>query len=229
MYPRDVGQGGFYPPDEVIPAQTARNRGAILYLLEQAACPYRAIGQEAQYCTGARPTRTEFHGPTVNAAVTSSAGDNNGSASASNAHADDGLFALDSNSGTSSTSTSCTSTTKDKHRFYNYGISIPDAAAVRGIEVRLDARADSTSGTPKICVQLSGDGGATWTAALSTGPLSTSERTYLLGGPQERWGLSWSPSRLSDANFRVRVINVAASSTRDFSLDWVAVRVTYVP
>jgi len=50
MYPVTSGQGGFYPPDEVIPAQTARNRAAVLYLLEQAACPYTVIGKQAQYC-----------------------------------------------------------------------------------------------------------------------------------------------------------------------------------
>jgi carboxypeptidase T len=49
MYP--VGSSpGFYPPDEVIPAETARNRGAVLHLLEQAACPYAVIGKQAQYC-----------------------------------------------------------------------------------------------------------------------------------------------------------------------------------
>jgi hypothetical protein len=34
---------------------------------------------------------------------------------------------------------------------------------------------------------------------------------------------------LSDLNFRVRVIDVSSSTSRDFSLDWVAVRVTYTP
>ena len=50
MYPVTSGQGGFYPPDEVIPVQTARNRAAVLYLLEHAACPYAVIGKQAQYC-----------------------------------------------------------------------------------------------------------------------------------------------------------------------------------
>ncbi|HSK76712.1 MAG TPA: M14 family zinc carboxypeptidase [Thermoanaerobaculia bacterium] len=50
MYPVTSAQGGFYPPDEVIPAQTSRNRAAVLYLLEQAACPYAVIGKQAQYC-----------------------------------------------------------------------------------------------------------------------------------------------------------------------------------
>lgn len=56
MYPATSGGGGFYPPDEVIPAQTSRNRDAILYLLTQADCPYRVIGKEAQYCGGTPPT-----------------------------------------------------------------------------------------------------------------------------------------------------------------------------
>ncbi len=52
MYPGSSGGGGFYPPDEVIPAQTTRNREAVLMLAEYADCPYRAIGKEAQYCGG---------------------------------------------------------------------------------------------------------------------------------------------------------------------------------
>ncbi|HCT75273.1 MAG TPA: hypothetical protein DGG94_11925 [Micromonosporaceae bacterium] len=49
MYPASGG-GGFYPPDEVIPAQTSRNKTAVLILSEYADCPYRAIGKESQYC-----------------------------------------------------------------------------------------------------------------------------------------------------------------------------------
>ncbi|MFE5818009.1 M14 family metallopeptidase [Streptomyces sp. NPDC056479] len=49
MYPRSGG-GGFYPPDEVIERETARNRDAVLQLLENSDCMYRSIGKEAQYC-----------------------------------------------------------------------------------------------------------------------------------------------------------------------------------
>ncbi|MER7439919.1 M14 family metallopeptidase [Micromonospora avicenniae] len=52
MYPGSASGGGFYPPDEVIPAQTSRNREAVLMLSEYADCPYRAIGKQAQYCGG---------------------------------------------------------------------------------------------------------------------------------------------------------------------------------
>ncbi|HEX9944496.1 MAG TPA: M14 family zinc carboxypeptidase [Thermoanaerobaculia bacterium] len=55
MYPASAAQGGFYPPDEVIPAETARNREAILYLIEQAACPYATVGLEGRYCGDPEP------------------------------------------------------------------------------------------------------------------------------------------------------------------------------
>ena len=161
--------------------------------------------------------------------MTSGSGDNNGyEVNPANAWADDGLYAVDNNSGTG-TSTSCTSTAKDRHRFYNYGFSIPDGATIQGIEVRLNARVDSTSGSPRICVQLSWDGGVTWTAAKSSGTLATSETTRILGGTADTWGRTWNSGELGDASFRVRLTDVASSTARDFSLDWVAVQVSYVP
>jgi predicted phage tail protein len=54
MYPKSSSPG-FYPPDEVIPAQTIRNREAVLYLISYADCPYRTIGKEAAYCTTTTP------------------------------------------------------------------------------------------------------------------------------------------------------------------------------
>ena len=53
MYPADGPGPGFYPPDEVIHRETARNREAALLLLEEAACPYAAIGKQARYCVNA--------------------------------------------------------------------------------------------------------------------------------------------------------------------------------
>lgn len=167
--------------------------------------------------------------PTANAAVTSSAGDNNGfQTNATNAYADGGGEAVDTDSG-SGTSTSCTSASKDKHRYYNYGISLPAGATVEGIEVRLDARVDSTSSsTRRMCVQLSWDGGSSWTSAQQTSNLGTSEATYWLGSSSDLWGRSsWSSSNLSNSNFRVRITDVADSTFRDFYLDWAAVTVHY--
>lgn len=172
------------------------------------------------------PGSTPLLNPTANAAETSSAGDNNGyETTPGNAHVDDALNAVDTNSGSGNNS-SCSNNNKDKHRFYNYGFSIPSGSTITGIEVRLDARADATSGSPRICVQLSWDGGVTWTTEQSAS-LGTSMNTYTLGGATNTWGRTWSLNDLSNANFRVRVINVASDTSRDFYLDWVAVRVYY--
>jgi carboxypeptidase T len=174
------------------------------------------------------PGNTGLLSPSANAAVTSGSGDNNGyQTSAANAYANDGAFAVDTNSG-NGTSTSCTSTNKDRHVYSNYNVSIPGGQNVTGITVRLDARADSTNGSPRMCVQLSWDGGVTWTAAQTTANLTTSEATYNLGGANNLWGRpAWSATELSNANLRVRVVNVASSTQRDFSLDWIAIQVNY--
>ena len=172
------------------------------------------------------PSNTGFRGPTANSAANSN-GDGNGfEVSPTNAYADDGAFAVDNNSG-ASTGTSCTSQNKDSHRFWNYGFAVPGASTITGIEVRVDAKADSAVGTPMMCVQLSWNGGSTWTIAKSTSLLTTSEATYTLGAVSDNWGRTWTAANLSNASFRVRVIDISSSADRDFSLDWVAVRVNY--
>ncbi len=167
--------------------------------------------------------------PTAQAAVTSGSGDNNGyEISPTAAFADGGDYATDNNSGTN-TSTSCGSTGKDRHTFYNYGISLPADVTVQGIEVRLDAWANGWGwfSTKYLCVELSWDGGASWTSAQQTSNLSSSQSTYYVGGPADSWGRTWSLSDLSDANFRVRITNVTNSTSREFYLDWAAVSVYY--
>ncbi|GGS85839.1 hypothetical protein GCM10010156_50560 [Planobispora rosea] len=58
MYP--TGSPGFYPPDEQIGPQTARNREAVLRFLEYSDCVYRIIGKEAQYCGTGTPPVTVY-------------------------------------------------------------------------------------------------------------------------------------------------------------------------
>lgn len=168
---------------------------------------------------------TGFINPESN--VTDSGGDGDGfDSNASRAYTNNSSFAVDNNSG-SNTGTSCTGSDKDKHRYYGYDFSLLSGVDISGIEVRLDSRADSTTGSPRHCVQLSWDGGNTWTTAKTTNNLTTSEATYTLGGDGDTWGRTWTTSNLSESNFRVRVINVASNNSRDFSLDWVAVNVHY--
>ena len=174
------------------------------------------------------PVTTAWFYPRAQAPVTSNSGDQNGfEGSPANLLADDGLFATDTNSGTN-TNTSCTNSGKDRQVVSDFSLALPlGKNIVTGLEVRLDGMADSVNNSPKFCVQLSSNGGGSWTSAKSTSVLSTTERTYILGGPADLWGMTrWTAIQLNNANFRVRITSVASSTARDFSLDVVGLRVT---
>ncbi len=178
--------------------------------------------------TPAPSTSTGYLSPSAQAAQTSSAGDNNGyQTSPTNAFANDGAVATDLNSGTNK-NTSCTNTGKDKHLFYDYNFSFA-ASAIQGIEVRLDARADANGGAPRLCVEISWNGGVSWTTFKNTSNLTTSEATYILGGAADTWGRTWAAGDFSNTNFRIRVTDVSSNANRDFFLDYIAVNVTYQP
>ncbi|HSW97423.1 MAG TPA: type II secretion system protein [Candidatus Saccharimonadales bacterium] len=166
-----------------------------------------------------------FNSPTANAAVTGGDGDGF-QTNPTSAYVQDGSYASDTNSG-SGTGTNCTGSDKDKHVFYNYGFTIPSGATVNGIAVNLNAKVDSTTGSPKMCVQISWDGGTTWTTTQSTNTLSTTAATYTLGGSSDTWGRTWSDTDFNNANFRMRIIDVASSTSRDFSLDFAGVKIYY--
>ena len=177
----------------------------------------------------ATTSQTGYLSCAANAAVTTSSGDNNGyETTPGNACANDALSAGDANSGSGNTN-SCTATNKDRHLFYNYGLSIPAGAAISGIEVRTDAWASSTTSSPHLCVELSWDGGTSWTAAKTAADLTTAETTIILGTSSDNWGRTWTDAEFSNANFRVRITDVASSTARTFNLDWVAAQVTYTP
>lgn len=189
---------------------------------------------------------------------TNPAGDNNGyEGTPANSCNSDNNYATDANSGTSSSQVSCPNTTgtsanpnggagangKDKHMFYNYGISIPSGStntsggvttttsvAVAGIEVRLEGKISSTSdSTRKFCVQLSADGGVTYTNAKELTITSTNDANYTFGGATDLWGYSsWSATQLNNTNFRIRVTNVNNNTTRTFSIDAIQTKVHYV-
>ena len=121
----------------------------------------------------------------------------------------------------------------DRHRYYNYAVSVPPGCSVKGIEARLDWWLSSTSGSNNITVELSWDGGASWTAAKTESTETTSEHTGVVGGSTDTWERAWTPVELSDANFRVRLTSNCSGDffcyLHDFYLEWVPVRITYGP
>ncbi len=117
----------------------------------------------------------------------------------------------------------------DRHRYYDYGFSVSSGCDIVGIEVRLDWWLDDTIGTNSMGVELSWDGGTSWTAAKTDSQETTGEHTVMLGGAADTWGRSWAVSELGDANFRARLTSNSDIGFRDFLLDWVAVKVYYAP
>ena len=168
---------------------------------------------------------------TTTAAVTTGSGDNNGfETNPGNACALDAAVATDASSGTTTTN-SCTNSGKDRHQLWGYAFGLPSSpTSVDGITVTLRASVNSTTSTPTMCVDLSWDGGTTWTTAQQTGTLTTALATYTLGGVANKWGrTSWAAADLGTTLFRVRVTDVASSTARTFSLDAVQVAVNYTP
>lgn len=170
-------------------------------------------GGDVPTCTAGT---TGFLSPSAQAADTG--GDNDGFEGVpTNAFADGGGVATNNNGA------------GDRHRYYNFNLTIPTSCTVKGIEVRLDWRLDSTSGTNSMRAQLSWDGGTTWTTLKRDTRETTSEHTGVLGSATDTWGRSWTAADLTNAKFMLRLVSSSTSSSRDFFLDWAAVRVTFAP
>ena len=141
---------------------------------------------------------------------------------------DGGAFATDAGSGTNKL-VLCTDPGKDRHRFSSYNLPVPTTAtAINGIEVQLIGAPSTGNQIGQVCIELSGDGGATWTTVGRTIAYSTTTfTTFTLGGPTDLWGKTWLPLMFNDAAFRVRVTDVDNTGNKAFYLDYVGVRVTY--
>lgn len=171
---------------------------------------------------------TNWHNCGSNQAVTSGAGDNDGfEVYPWNACSNGNGYARDYNSGTNTT-LSCNNSGKDQHLFYNYGINLPAGVTITGIEVRMDVAVSSSYGTNGFCVELSWDGGATWTSTnYNTGDVNNYWTTRYMGDSSDTWGRSWTANELANGNFMIRVTSVGSNSSRDFGLDWVTPRIHY--
>jgi hypothetical protein len=117
----------------------------------------------------------------------------------------------------------------DRHRYYNYGVPVASGCAIEGIVVRLDAWKAIGGSDATLSVELSWDGGTSWTSPQATSDLGTTEATFTLGGAADTWGRTWSAGELSNANFRVRITSASTDAGQDFELDWAPVTVHYGP
>jgi hypothetical protein len=121
----------------------------------------------------------------------------------------------------------------DRHIYYNFGLAPPAGSTIEGIRVRLDWWLDAAGGDNSMSVELSWDGGTSWTSAKTDAVEGTTEHAGIVGGAGDTWGRVWTLAELGNANFRVRLTCTCAGGPecdgRDFYLDWVAVNVFYTP
>jgi glucose/arabinose dehydrogenase len=112
--------------------------------------------------------------------------------------------------------------------FQNFNLALPlSTTNVAGLEVLLNLKVMSLASAPQISVELSWDGGISWTPAKSPPAPTTTEQMFIVGSATDLWGRAgWTTSELTNTNFRVRVTTVSTSPTRDFLLDVAGVRLT---
>jgi hypothetical protein len=167
--------------------------------------------------------------PASNAADTGGLG-NGYEGTPTNACAADAAVATDTNTGAAGHSTSCTNAANDRHRFWGYAFGLPGTVtSVDGITVRADAGMNNNGGTSVVCIELSWDGGTTWTTAKSFTLGGTAVATYTLGAANDTWGQTWTAAQLSTTSFRVRLTDATSQANKTYRLDYLAVTVQYTP
>lgn len=233
---RSTTSGGSYAlvgtvtPGTASSASDSPGTGIFYYVLRSYFQNWRSVNSNETSATiSLGPVSTGLKACGASAADTG--GDGNGyETGTASACADDSVMATDASSGIAGRSTVCTNAANDRHRFRDFSLGLPGSVtAVNGIQVRADAGMNNNGGTSRLCVELSWDGGTTWTAAKVFTLAGAAEATYLYGGAADTWGRAWTAGELTNANFRVRLIDATSHPTKDYLLDYVAVNVTYTP
>lgn len=219
------------PRTTVATTDSPASSGTYYYVLQSVFQNWRSVNSNQASATislGSTPTGFKVCTTTSNAADTG--GDGNGyEVTPANACTVDGAVATDASTGTN-TNLVCTDAGKDRHRFWDFSLGVPSTvSAVGGIQVRTDVGLNNNAGNSAICAQLSWDAGTTWTAAKSVTVANVGVTTFTLGATNDTWGRTWLGSDFSNANFRVRLIDMSDRTTKDFRLDGLAVQVTYTP
>ena len=100
-----------------------------------------------------------------------------------------------------------TGNTTSMQGYRDFGLGVPGADTINGIQIRVDAKSTDSAGC-RLGVSLSWDNGTTWSSERFV-DLTNNDPTspfLVAGGPTMLWaGHTWVPADFSDANFRVRV------------------------
>jgi hypothetical protein len=150
--------------------------------------------------------------------------------SPNNACASGGGAAVDANSGVAGRSSDCADPDNDRHAWWGYAFGLPaTVTSIDGIAVRADASLNNNGQDDYLCVELSWDGGTSWTAAQRIQMPDSTLRTYTFGGPTATWGRTWAVSELTATAFRVRVTSATSHPNKTYDLDYLAAQVYFTP
>ncbi len=100
----------------------------------------------------------------------------------------------------------------------NFGFNVAAGLAIKGIEVKVEAKASDPAGC-KLGVELSWDNGATYTATGKTVDLTGSDPAAgswpSAGASGDTWGRTWAPAELANGQLRVRLRAFDPESNND--------------
>lgn len=120
------------------------------------------------------------------------------------------------------------STSGKSHVYYDFNIPDLTNYKITDIRVKLEAKYSSETYFGSAKIDLSWDSGTSWTDVNNFQQnIGTSEKMYYYSGLPEGWSHNFTPSDLTNDNFRVRVLPYSDTWTADFSLDHITVEVFY--
>ena len=108
--------------------------------------------------------------------------------------------------------------------YSDYGFYAYDGG-IASVEVGIEAY---TLGAEKIEVSVSNDGGTTWSATAHTVFPGASD-TDTVEWVDVTADFAWTPTMLTDAYFKVKIMHVVVGGAKWTYVDWLPVRVTYDP
>jgi len=112
----------------------------------------------------------------------------------------------------------------DRVEYKNFNLVVPGSSTVNGIEVAIEGNA---SNSREAVVDLSWNGGTNHSTTNSTTSVVNggSDATYILGGPINTWGRSWTAGDFANSKFTVRLD--ATDGSGDFNLNQIQVKIYY--
>jgi hypothetical protein len=114
------------------------------------------------------------------------------------------------------------------HDWSGFGLQLAPSAMILGVEAQVELATANPTGT--FVIELSWDGGLTYTRTRYESPPLVQDWYLPFGGATDGWGHVWAPEQLLDANFRVRLTKEGVNfSPMTPGVDHIQVRVHHAP